>query len=426
MKNNNGFMLDGDVFLVGGAKRGAIYDLRSGEVYSISEVSLKVLALLESGLSVSKILEAVPKLEPDQLINFLFQLEKINLGKFLENAEIAKKMSLDVPDFNLNFMWLELTERCNLNCVHCYNKSSGRRSAKKELKLRDWERVIREASILGCKKIQLIGGEPLIFGKNIWFIIDLARRLGYEMIEIFSNATLFTDEFIELMSCYNICAAVSVYSKRAEIHDAVTRTLGSFERTMESIRKLKAKGVSVRLATVVVKQNEDFLTETLNFFEEMGETQVSRCFDIVRPVGRGENICLTPSNLNSWRYRKNPVFPKISRNIFVQRKYGHSCWKGSIAITSGGDVLPCIMARKMKCGNVTQQSLHEILKGKNLRRLWGLSKDKIKKCKDCEYRYLCIDCRPSIRGNITGSDPFCTYNPYEGKWQTITPLLQLS
>ena len=51
--------------------------------------------------------------------------------------------------------------------------------------------------------------------------------------------------------------------------------------------------------------------------------------------------------------------------------------------------------------------------------LWYIKKDDIKKCKDCEYRYMCLDCRIYI---TDPHDPFsapakCNYNPCTNKWQ---------
>ena len=45
--------------------------------------------------------------------------------------------------------------------------------------------------------------------------------------------------------------------------------------------------------------------------------------------------------------------------------------------------------------------------------------DKIIVCKDCEFRYICTDCRIFIKdnNNIYSQPLHCNYNPYIAKWE---------
>ena len=50
---------------------------------------------------------------------------------------------------------------------------------------------------------------------------------------------------------------------------------------------------------------------------------------------------------------------------------------------------------------------------------WMLTKEKVTKCKDCELRYICFDCRETARkykNYLYATNPNCSYNPYSGKW----------
>ena len=74
-------------------------------------------------------------------------------------------------------------------------------------------------------------------------------------------------------------------------------------------------------------------------------------------------------------------------------------------------------------GNVAKDdSLDNVLKDE-IQELWRITKDDVLVCSDCEYRYVCFDCRPISeganegRGNYKSAPyPRCTYNPYEGEW----------
>jgi len=414
------FVLNPEVFLVKGAKRGALYDLSTGNVYSIDENSVKILEMCENGIgvSLSRLLQNISEIKPEEIMIYFQSLYSLNLGRFVDENEIVSKIDLPPLRPKLDFIWLELTQECNLRCLHCYANSGPKRKQnnKENLSLAEWKKVIQDAFDAGCRRLQFIGGEPMLFGKDIYVLIELARKLGYELIEIFTNATLFTPQDIDLLANYNVQIAISIYSKRQEIHDKITTVKGSYNRTMENVKKLQEKGIPVRFSTVIMKQNEEYTKETLEFLKELGEVTPSRCFDVVRPVGRGKDRNVIPQKMRALLYKKRPYFYRVSRADFIRRKQGHDCWQGKIAVKSAGDVIPCIMAREFVCGNVKKQSFMEILWGNKLQDLWKISKDKVKICKDCEYRYACIDCRAMAK-NLYVRDKNCLYNPYKGEWE---------
>lgn len=51
---------------------------------------------------------------------------------------------------------------------------------------------------------------------------------------------------------------------------------------------------------------------------------------------------------------------------------------------------------------------------------WGITKDKVKKCCNCELRFACFDCREIAyrkNKNIYDENPNCLYNPQKGIWE---------
>lgn len=117
-------------------------------------------------------------------------------------------------------------------------------------------------------------------------------------------------------------------------------------------------------------------------------------------------------------YLSKPEFYTNKRE-YMTNKYMNPCWNGKIAITSTGDILPCVFARSEIIGNVKKTSLESIM---NDNIYSSITKDKIMVCKDCEYRYACHDCRPLAKGlynDINAKNPRCLYNPYNGIWEKI-------
>ncbi|MDR1056352.1 MAG: grasp-with-spasm system SPASM domain peptide maturase [Prevotellaceae bacterium] len=68
-------------------------------------------------------------------------------------------------------------------------------------------------------------------------------------------------------------------------------------------------------------------------------------------------------------------------------------------------------------GNVMKDKLEDVVKSEQFQRLWHSKKDDIEICKDCEYRYMCVDSRiPRNLNDIWIHREPCAYNPYIAKW----------
>lgn len=414
---NKKFTLNRDCFLVKGAKRGAIYDLNSGNIFSIDETSIIILENCEKRVPLRRINKSVSGLQFKGILEYLSQLEKLQLGKFLKNGERVNKIFLKKPEPDL--LWLELTSACNLKCIHCYNESDfSIRYGEKKLTLKDWERVIKEAFDMGWRKVQFIGGEPFLKKETLFKLIRKAKEIGYEEVVIFSNGTLLNEKIIQRLANLNIGVSISFYDKDPRIHDRITGKNGSFSRTLVNLRSLKKAKVATKISITVTKLNEKNLFNTIDFLKNKTGIEAIQ-YDLVRPTGRGCNPEIFPRRIK--RQRGMAVFPKITIERFCSRIYGHNCFSRFLCIADSGQVMPCIMARDLVVGNVFKESISSILKKEKTKTIQGLSKDKIETCKDCEYRYACFDCRPMARyyakDDLYAKPYECCYDPYLGIWE---------
>lgn len=407
------YRLKPDCILVEGAARGAIYDLQSGKVYSINKSAVEILKT--SQVETLDTLLDVNGVDGKSYISFLDGLTRKNLGSLYitDPGEHQSLPRFDVP-VQLDFVWLELTSCCNSRCLHCY-AASGPTENTDCMSHARWLSLIGEAREAGASAIQFIGGEPLLYPKWQELVIK-AQADGYEFIEIFTNATLVDDACVEFFKKYKVNIATTIYADNAEKHDQVTLHKGSFQKTMGAIRKILDAGIPLRIASIIMKANELEVENILKLCQELGVE--SRDPDVVRPTGRGEDKDLQPE-----AYSKPPIQPPFytDPHTFMMAQQYNSCLAGKIAVTSNGDVIPCIFARDQVCGNVLAQSLHEILNGQSLKQCWCTTKDVVEKCQDCEYRYACNDCRPLAQGSDSerrwlSPGCGCSYNPYTGKW----------
>ncbi len=289
-----------------------------------------------------------------------------------------------------------------------------------------WKELISDSYSLGCRRGQFIGGEPTLYrgenGETVFDLAEYAKSVGFEFIEIFTNATLLTEEKIKRIKDLGLNVAVSLYSSDEKTHDSITKTLGSFRKTTKSLEMLKEAGISTRVETVLMRPNEKTIKETQAYVESMGFSH--RQPDVLRPKGRGDNPTIIPSKESVVQYglMTSPNFV-ADRNTLSRYLSGNSCLLGKVTITDNGDVLPCIFSRNLAVGNVLSDSLQEIIAGHKLETIWRSTKDNVLVCQDCEYRYVCFDCRPLSEGinqgrgeYLTAPYPRCTYNPYTGEW----------
>ena len=79
-------------------------------------------------------------------------------------------------------------------------------------------------------------------------------------------------------------------------------------------------------------------------------------------------------------------------------------------------------------GNIKDTTLKEAIEKPGFKKYWDINKDKIHVCKDCEFRYICTDCRAYVEDpeDILSKPLKCGYNPYTGEWSewSSNPLKQ--
>ncbi|MBO9694423.1 grasp-with-spasm system SPASM domain peptide maturase [Chryseobacterium sp.] len=114
----------------------------------------------------------------------------------------------------------------------------------------------------------------------------------------------------------------------------------------------------------------------------------------------------------------NTNLPKI-----LEAMNHNSCLYKKIGIDGHGNIRNCPLMNE-SYGNVQNQNLEEAISQSGFKKYWNLTKDSIETCKDCEFRYVCTDCRAYTENpgknkeGLNISKPLkCGYNPYTGEWE---------
>ena len=135
---------------------------------------------------------------------------------------------------------IELTQRCNNNCIHCcINLPEDDAAARqRELTTDELKGILTEAASLGALSVRFTGGEPLL-REDFAALYLIARRLGLKVL-LFTNARLITRELAELFGRIPPLEKIeiTVYGMRRESYEAVSRAPGSFAEFRRGIELL--------------------------------------------------------------------------------------------------------------------------------------------------------------------------------------------
>ena len=384
--------LNDNVYFVAGKINGAFYDFNHGRLVHVSKDAKELLRKIPSNESFT------PTQNEREYLNRLTELHLLT-QEYTQPHEISDLRENPVIDF----VWVEVTDICNLKCLHCYNKSESH--CGRVMPYDDFCRVIDELVAFSVKKIQIIGGEPLTLGDELTRYLDyLDGKFDYK--EIFTNGTLLTDSMTDYFRQHGIRVALSLYSYMAGEHDKVTGQKGSWEKTNGAIQKLQRNNIPYAVKNVLMKgveigeKNTDLYT-------------LSTVKDVVRLTGRASASLLTRELARKRLITKKSFQRRITKGFVKRCLSGHNCFSRRLYFASDLTVYPCVMERRISHGNLRGNRLNDIINPT----ITAMNKDSIPSCHKCEFRYCCHDCRPDSNGmSLDSKTWYCTYDPDAGKW----------
>ena len=171
-----------------------------------------------------------------------------------------------------SLLW-DITRRCNLSCIHCYN--SGGISTERELEIvPNYKAIINRVVQARINHIHLLGGEPLL----VKGLLDLLYYASIKdvLISINTNGTLLTPNLVNDLIESNVSQlTISLDGATESTNDAI-RGRGSYKRVTENIKQTiscieRSKSTMlVQVATVVTKQNISTIHKLPKVLRNMG------------------------------------------------------------------------------------------------------------------------------------------------------------
>jgi AdoMet-dependent heme synthase len=303
---------------------------------------------------------------------------------------------------------LDVTYRCNERCVHCYLDHDDHG----EMTTAEIKEVLTQLSEAGVFFLTISGGEVLM-RRDLFDILEFARGLLFN-VKLKTNGVMIREREAKRIRELGVeQIQISVYSHRPKVHDAITKLPGSLKRTIEAIRFLRAQGLKVTIANVLMSANMSEYAGVIALAKDLGvaytvdptitpkidgdrsvlhlnvgESALSQIFRDPDLVGDVEKFCAPP--------------PPPGEDIME----GYPCSAGhtSCYISPYGDVYPCV-AFPLPSGNVRKQKFLDIWHGsEQLKEVRSIRAKDLSTCSSCSHVGTCTRC-PGLaymEGNMRG------------------------
>jgi radical SAM protein with 4Fe4S-binding SPASM domain len=327
-------------------------------------------------------------------------LEQQSYGEFsadLHQRQGGERVPLQVS--------IEVTRRCPLECLHCYNNlPMGDMEAKRrELSKEEHFKMLDELVEMGCFWLLYTGGE-IFARKDFLEIYTYAKKKGF-LITLFTNGTIINEQIADyLVEWPPFAIEITLYGRTRETYEALTAVPGSYDRCLHGIKLLKERGLPLKLKTVATSINKHEVLAMRQFAEEdLGvefkvDGQINPRIDCSQSplavrLTPEEVVALdmcAPKAMNEYRRlakhdSENP--PNLSQSDTV-----YFCGGGmnSFAINAHGEIGICVISqqdtfdiREAGVKRVWEESLLQLRKRKRTR---------VTKCIQCRIQSLCGMC----------------------------------
>jgi len=336
-------------------------------------------------------------------------------------------------------LWLlaELTYRCPLHCVFCYNPTDFARN-EHELSTDDWLRVLREGRQMGAVQLGLSGGEPLA-RDDLELIVAEAHALGYYSNLITSGVGLNESRIQALKQAGLDHIQLSFQDSTREVNDFLSSTR-TFELKSRVAALIKRHDYPMVLNVVLHRLNIDHVQQIL----EMAQSMQADYVELANTQYYGwawhnrEQLLPTRAQLEEAEAVTNRFRAQYGERMkifFVVPDYYERrpkpCMNGLgsvfLTVTPDGTALPCHAARMLPgltFPNVREHSLEYIWRESEAFNRYRGDEWMKEPCRSCPEKSKDFGgCRCQaylLTGDAANTDPVCDLSPHH---QLVTEMV---
>jgi len=320
-----------------------------------------------------------------------------------------------------------ITNKCNLDCLHC------RGMAEEELDRDTVLKVAAEIPALAPRWIIIEGGEPLLRGELLFEVIEIMHKNKIR-VYLITNGMLLDEEIAGRFAKLNVNLMISIDGADKESYEE-TRRGASFERLKESVAIATGHNILDSCPVTIGKHNHQQISELFKFAEEIGYRKITflglkPCQDYEKYVLNAKeyellffSIVENQKEYNMDIYVDEPFFRPFlkehgidyvpdSENGIIVPDVSRCIFGDYMFIETNGDVKPCTFA-PVVMGNVNEKDLGEIWDNMQNSELIEKIRDfstRENPCNKCTYLNECGGCRSrtfALTESWTAPDPAC-------------------
>ncbi len=288
---------------------------------------------------------------------------------------------------------IEITPKCNLNCVHCYLQKCHNLQEMSLKQITDILDILYEEGILF---LTLTGGE--IFTRiDFADIYMYAKKKGF-LIELFTNGVLLDEEIINTLNEYPpLLVDISLYGACEETYKTVTGVSGAFDKVIHNCRRLTEKNIRVSLKSPILQLTQNEIEDMKGLAEQLGIT-FAPSFEIIpatdsdmitRKYQLPSETCLRMELEESEKKKSHSVEYEGRYKVIPEYIFQCKIGRNSFVIDYEGRMCPCMKMRH-RGKKLTGNNFQEIWK--SFEQYTTRKASEHYKCLKCKAREYCEIC----------------------------------
>jgi len=310
----------------------------------------------------------------------------------------------------LEFLDIELTERCNLFCPHCYIRRDffDQEASNDEMSTDFVKKLLREAASLGCSGVRFTGGDPLV-RRDFSEIYLYAYNLNMK-VSIATNATLITDEIADMFVAHPPeTVSISLYGWDEESYAKSVGRSGYFSKFLAGVNRIRQRGITFKLKYPPTKFLVDNSAKLQALAKELGfEEELPYAWELTLHSRNKATDCerikacrMTPEEAAIQRLR-DPEIAKRDRQVliegrkrFTQKIFDCRGARKRLSVDAYGQLQPCLEVRhkavtyELQTGSLQDALLNHL---PNCRQLRFTNPLYLERCGKCILRPACPLC----------------------------------
>ncbi len=167
-------------------------------------------------------------------------------------------------------VYIEITNRCNLNCRTCYNRSGLNRETR-EISVAEIEQIMQTLSRYGANRFLFSGGEPSLHS-HFHELLEMTERYGQYSFGFVTNGTNLDRTWIDYLNTHdNVTLQISLDGAN-EAQNRLTRGDGNFAKAIAFAKEIQNPSLKPLLKMVISQQNMDGVADFYTLALSLGFT----------------------------------------------------------------------------------------------------------------------------------------------------------